>query len=157
MGGVSARFTNPSQKWCACGWVSTSCREVPSGGINRFRPRLWSPIHQKGVCRSTGSYNPGRRWPHEPHPMRNQPVRLGFPHRTGRYGAGVSPFSSPVCWSCRCREGFMIRGWYIILPGWFRLLRTPGCGFHSVRGGIDPGDHCFCSRFVGVVYAWNDF
>ena len=31
------------------------------------------------------------------------------------------PFSSPGCWSCGCWEGFMIRGWYSILPGcrWF--------------------------------------
>jgi len=29
-------------------------------------------------------------------------------------------------------------------------------GFHTVRGGIDPGDHCFCPRFVGTVEAWKD-
>ena len=23
-----------------------------------------------------------------------------------------------------------------------------GRGFHTVRGGIDPGDHCFCPRVV---------
>ena len=26
-----------------------------------------------------------------------------------------------------------------------------GWGFHNVRGGIDPGDHRFRPRFVGVV------
>ena len=31
-------------------------------------------------------------------------------------------------------------------------LRTSGCGFHAVRGGIDPGDHRFRPQFVGFVY-----
>ena len=26
-----------------------------------------------------------------------------------------------------------------------------GCSFHSVRGGIDPGDLCFRPRVVGIV------
>ena len=26
-----------------------------------------------------------------------------------------------------------------------------GCGTHTVRGGMDPGDRCFCPRVVGVV------
>ena len=36
-------------------------------------------------------------------------------------------------------------------------LQTPGWGFHTVLGGIDPGDHCFRPRFAGVVDAWKDF
>ena len=36
-------------------------------------------------------------------------------------------------------------------------LRTPGWGFHTVGGGIDQGDHCFCPRFVKVVDLWKDF
>ena len=35
-------------------------------------------------------------------------------------------------------------------------LRTPGWAFRIVRGGIDPGDHRFRPRFVGVVYVWKD-
>ena len=31
-----------------------------------------------------------------------------------------------------------------------------GWGFHTVRGGIDPGDRLFRPRFVGVVDVWND-
>ena len=27
-------------------------------------------------------------------------------------------------------------------------LRTPGWGFHIVRGGIDPGDHRFRPRML---------
>ena len=36
-------------------------------------------------------------------------------------------------------------------------LQTPRWGFHTVLNGIDPGDHCFCYRFAGVVDIWNDF
>ena len=36
-------------------------------------------------------------------------------------------------------------------------LRTPGWGFHTVLGGIDPGDHRFRPRFAGVVDVWKDF
>ena len=50
------------------------------------------------------------RWLREPQPISHQPVGLGFPHRAGRYRPGESPLSSPVCWSCRDIEGFLIRG-----------------------------------------------
>ena len=30
-------------------------------------------------------------------------------------------------------------------------------GFHTVRGGFDPGDHRFRPRVVGVVKVWSDF
>ena len=36
-------------------------------------------------------------------------------------------------------------------------LRTPGWGFYTVRGGIDPADHRFLTPFVGVVDVWKDF
>ena len=58
------------------------------------------------------------RWLHEPRPISNQPVVLGFPHPAGRYRLRGSPFSSPGSWSCIDKQGFMIRGWDIILPGW---------------------------------------
>ena len=57
------------------------------------------------------------RWLHEPQPISNQPVGLGFPHPAGRYRPGGSAFSSPGCWSCRDMEGFLTRGWELILPG----------------------------------------
>ena len=43
------------------------------------------------------------------------------------------------------------------LPRVALALRTPGWGFHTVRGGIDPGNHRFCPRFVGVVDVSKDF
>ena len=30
-------------------------------------------------------------------------------------------------------------------------------GFHTVRGGFDPGDHRFCPQVVEVVKVWNHF
>ena len=32
-----------------------------------------------------------------------------------------------------------------------------GSGFHTVRGGIDPWDHHFRPRFVGVAHGLKDF
>ena len=32
-----------------------------------------------------------------------------------------------------------------------------GWGFHTVRGGFDPGDHRVRPRVVGVVDSWNYF
>ena len=42
-------------------------------------------------------------------------------------------------------EGSLMRGWDLIpLPA----LRTPGWGFHTVRGDIEPGDHRFYPRLL---------
>ena len=67
----------------------------------------------------------------------------GFHNVRGRIDPGVPV--SPVCWSCRCMEGSLMRGWDLIpLPA----LRTPGWGFHTVRGDIEPGDHRFYPRLL---------
>ena len=88
------------------------------------------------------------RWLHEPQPISNHPVGLRFPHPAGRYRPGGSAFSSPGCWSCRYMEGFILRGWELILPGvrWL-CVRSPAnqrsaggtgvstpCGAVSTRG-----------------------
>ena len=57
------------------------------------------------------------RWLYEPQPISNHPVELAFPHPAGRYRPGGSTFSSPGCWSCKFMDGFLNRGWKIILPG----------------------------------------
>ena len=75
-------------------------------------------------------------------------------------------------------EGFLIRGWELILPGCdgtsalsreatlaARWLHEPqpisnqlvGWGFYTVRGGIDPGDHRFRPQVVGIVKVLKDF
>ena len=71
-----------------------------------------------------------------------------------------------------------MRGWDLILPGCGGTRRWPegqlsprsasmspsksaitqrGWGFHTVRGGIDPGNIRFRPRVVGVVDIWKDF
>ena len=63
------------------------------------------------------------RWLHEPQPISNHPMGLGFPHPAGRYRPRGSSFSSPSCWSCRDMDGFLTRGWQLILPrGWKLIL-----------------------------------
>ena len=57
------------------------------------------------------------RWIHEPQPISNHPMGLGFTHPAGRCRPGGSTFTFPGCWSCRDMEGFLTRGWELILPG----------------------------------------
>ena len=57
----------------------------------------------------------------------------------------------------------MIRGWDPILPGCRWLYELPpisdqrrGWGFHTMRGGIDPGDHHVRPQLVGEVDVQKD-
>ena len=64
-------------------------------------------------------------------------------------------------------EGFLIRGWDPVVSG-FRMalafFSSPSqsaighwdWGFHSVRGGFDPGDHRFRPQVVGFVDVRRD-
>ena len=118
------------------------------------------------------------RWLHDPHPISNHLVGLGFPHPAGLYLPDGFEFSAQVSWSCRGLAGFLIRGWELILPafgGTSALARGAtltarwlhehqpisnqlvGRGLYTARGGIDPADLCFRSRVVGVVEIWMDF
>ena len=108
---------------------------------------------------------PGVRWLCDPQPISDRPVRLGFPHRAGRFGPGGSPLSSPGCRSSKGIEGFLIREWKLDpLRGARALCTIPsqsatgqcGWGFHTVRGGFDPGDHRCRPRVVAVVDLWRD-
>ena len=73
----------------------------------------------------------------------DRPAGLGFPHHAGRFRPGGSPFLSPGCRSCRRMEGFLNRGWGILLPGCgeivgFRQGATPAALFsppHWARAG----------------------
>ena len=78
-------------------------------------------------------------------------LRLGVPHRAGRYRPRGAPFSSPVCWSCGYAEGFLVQGWDLVPPRVARALRISSLGFHAARGVIDPEDHRFRPQFVGIV------
>ena len=99
----------------------------------RFRPRVVGVVNKRKkiiilgwdlilpVCGATLAFargaTPAARWLHEPQPISNHPVGLGFPHPAERYRPGGSAFASPGCWSCRDMEGFLTRGWEFILPG----------------------------------------
>ena len=75
-------------------------------------------------------------------------------------------------------KGFLNRGWELVPPGcggtsalshgatldarWLHerqpISNHPaGLGFHTLRGGIDPGDLRLPPRVVVVVDVWNDF
>lgn len=83
-----------------------------------------------------------------PQRISDQPVGLELPHPAGRYRLEGSPFLSPVCWNYSFREGFWIRVWYCILPGWCWLHeRHPVSdqpmvlGFSTLwGGGFNHGD-----------------
>ena len=82
-------------------------------------------------------------------------VGLGLPHHALWYLPG-EPFFSPV-WSCRFMEGFLTGACDLILLGsagstYPSQLAMSQCdwGFHTVPGGIDPGDRRFHPRFLGV-------
>ena len=113
--------------------------------------------------------------------LRHKYVGLGIPHRAGRYRPGGSPYSSPGRRSCRRMEGFLIRGWdpmTLSSPDAAGPRRCPegqlsprvgymspsqsangrwGWGFHTVRVGIDLGNHRFRPRVVRVVGIWKGF
>ena len=96
---------------------------------------------------------------------------LGFPHRVGRYRPVGSPSWFPVCWNCRDGDEFLIWGWDLNLPvsgatstltggatlaaRWLHEPRPISnqpvwLGFHTVWGGIDPGDARFRPQVLGV-------
>ena len=76
-----------------------------------------------------------------------------------------SSFSSPVCWSCRCMEGFLNRGWDLVHPGW-RWVHEPqpirifssGVGAFTPCGAVRPRESPFSTPgCVGVVDTWQYF
>ena len=184
-------------------------------------PVRWSRRFMEGfMIRGWIPTFPRCRWLHEPQPNSDQPVGLGFPHHAERYRLGGPSISSPDCWgytlhnvwkdfdsgtgpypprlykpqlgvSTQFRE-VSTRGTTVSIPGLFELcmcgritdpgielyplwvalalripahqqsasgdgVSTPCWDFHTVRSGINPGDHRFRPRFVGVVKVWKDF
>ena len=121
---VGLGFPHPAGRYRPVGSVFSSpgwsCRDM-----ERFMTRGWR-IFLPG-CGGTSELARGAtlaaRWLHEPQPINNYPVGLGFPHPAGRYRPGESAFMSPGCWSCRDMEGILAWGWEIILPG-VRWLST---------------------------------
>ena len=104
------------------------------GGIDprdlHLRSRVVGVVERRVSDPGMGSYPPQVRWDLGVGPRGNSRramaprapahqqslLELGFPHLAGRYRPGVSAFSSPGCF-CRDIEGFLTRGWELILPG----------------------------------------
>ena len=87
--------------------VGVSCR-----GMERFLIRGEDPILPGcgGISTLATEATLAAHWLHEPQPIIDQPVWLGFPHHVGRHRPGESASSSPGCWRCRDTEGGSIRG-----------------------------------------------
>ena len=91
---------------------------------------------------------------YDPLSIIDRPEGLGFPHRARRVRPGGSSLSSPGCQICRCMEGFLIRGWEPVVPGW---CWSAGLGFRHRARGFDPGEYRVRPRVAGVVDVWRDF
>ena len=91
------------------------------------------------------------RWLHEPQPIGNQPVGLGFPHRAGRYRPVGSPFSSPGCRGFRDMEGFLIRGWNPILVVVLHIKSSLKCLPWSQKLLILPGVRWLIRRWEPIL------
>ena len=100
-----------STSWSLLCW---SCRYVKG-----FLIRGWDIILPVSGTTSTlaRAATFAARWLNKSQPISNQPEGLEFLHCAGRHRPGRSPFSSPGCWSSRGKQGFLIRGWEIILLG----------------------------------------
>ena len=114
----AAGFTNFSQQWCT---RSSGFHTVRSGTVAAIAfISGFLELKMNGKISGPGIWDVtllGWRWLYEPQPISHQQVGLGFPHCAGRSRPGGSQFSSLICRSCKCMEGFLIREWDIILPG----------------------------------------
>ena len=113
-----------------------------------------TPYHLPFSPRAAGFTNPSQ----------SAISRWGSVFHTVR-GGSAAAFVPGVLESCRLymyRRGFLIRGWDLLLPGWHggtgstnpsqSTISRWESDFHAVRGVIDPGDHRFRPRYVGVVH-----
>ena len=103
-----------SQRICVSFLGCWSCRDM--GGFLIRGEELILP-RCDGTAGLTRGATLAARWVHAPQPISNHSVGLGFSRPPGRYRPGGSPFSAPGWWSCNDMEGFLIRGWELILPG----------------------------------------
>ena len=93
------------------------------GGVDPGEPSFsssvcWSCKIMEGfVIRGWGPIFTGWHGPHEPQPISDRPVWLGFSHRAVRYRLREPTYTSSVRRICRGVAGFRDRGWGLILPG----------------------------------------
>ena len=174
--------------------VSTPCGTVSTRGTTVFvLVVLQLEMHGRISDPRMGPYPPRVALAPRTQPISNQLVSLGFPHRAGQYTGdhrfrprvalwlhGPQPISNQQ-WSWgfhtmrsginprdhrfrpRCvgvadvRKDFCSGDGILSFPGGAGSKNSSqsaisqwGWGFHTVPGGIDPGDHRFRPRFVGV-------
>ena len=103
---VGLGFPHPSGRYRPGGSACTSPGSWSVRDMEIFLIRGWENILPG--CGGTSALARGvtlaARWLHEPQPVSNHPVGLGFPHRAGRYRPGGSSFSSPGSWIVRDME-----------------------------------------------------
>ena len=131
--------------------------------MERFLIREWAIILPG--CDRTAALARGAilaaRWLQEPQPISNHPVGLGFPHPAGRYRPGRPAFTSSVVRVVEIWKEFWSGDGNLSSPGaagprrWPERQLSPRAGsmsssqsaitqwswgFHTLQGGIDPGD-----------------
>ena len=124
----------------------------------------WNCRYVKGSkIRGWDRILPGGLWLHEPKPISNDPVGLGFPHREGRCRHRGPPFSLGLCWNCTYMEGFLIRGWDpITSSGAGSTNRSQSAinqwdwGLHTAQGGTNCGNYRFRPQFAGFGAEWKN-
>ena len=95
--------------------VCRKCRDMEGFLIRGFD--LNRPV-SGATSALAGGATLAARWLHEPQPISNQPVWLGFPHLAGKYRPGDPRFRPKVDEvSCRDMEGYLIQGQDPVLPG----------------------------------------
>ena len=124
-----------------------------------FLTRRWEFI-LPGCC-VTSAFSRGAtlaaRWLHEPQPISNQPVGLEFARFAGRYRPGGSAFSSLGCWKCRDMEGFLTRGWELILPGCSGTSALSRGGTLAARWLHDPQPISNQPEWLGVPHRGGQY
>ena len=133
---VNERAESPCPQWAETANANPQM-EYPESEIphrtGRYRPEgspfsspiRWSCRCMKGfMIRGRDLISHRCPWQHEPQPISDLTMELGFPHRAGRYRLGGPPFSSPIRRRCGDTEIYPIREWDLILP-WWRCLYEP--------------------------------
>ena len=144
-----------SQEWelilAGCGGTSALARGAkPSPRAGSMRPSR-SAITQWGWGFHTlrGGIDPGD--------LRFRPRVVGVVEVRKYSRSGDGNLSSPgAAGPRRWPEGQLSLRAGSMSPSQSAITRW-GWDFHTLRGGIDPGDMCFRPRFVEVVKVWKDF
>ena len=159
----TSRSQSAISQW---GWGFPHRAERYRPGDHRLRPRFIGVVQVwKGLWPGDGTLFPqDAAGSTNPSQSAISQWDWGFLHLARRYRPDEPPCSFPVCWTCRCVEGFRTLGWGLILPGWRWLHdlqstsdQPVGLGVSTPCGPVSTrGTTVFVTGFVGVVEAWKD-